>query len=93
VSSGNEFSYDYLLEDGTYAKIDELLIGYRFPGTMRWLAQTGLESGRIAVVGRNLYSFTNYTGYDPEIQAATVRRDDNGYPRYRTVTFQLELVF
>ena len=93
VSSGNEFSYDYLLEDGTYAKIDEVLIGYRFPGTTRWLAATGLESGRIAVVGRNLYSFTNYTGYDPEIQSATVRRDDNGYPRYRTVTFQLELIF
>jgi hypothetical protein len=93
MSSGNEFSYDYLLEDGSYAKIDEVLVGYRLPGTMPLLRRAGIESGRLALVGRNLYSFTKYRGYDPEIQGATVRRDDNGYPRYRTMTFQLELVF
>ena len=93
VSSGNEFSYDYLMEDGTYMKLDELLVGYRFPGTTRWLARTGLESGRIAVIGRNLYTFTDYTGYDPEIASTIVRRDTNEYPRYRTVTFQVELIF
>ena len=95
VSSGNEFSYDYLMEDATYLKIDELLLGYRFPGTVRWLAGTGLESGRIAVIGRNLYTFTDYTGYDPELPStsAIIRRDGVEYPRYRTVTFQVELVF
>ena len=81
------------MENGSYLKVDELLVGYRLPKDLRWLTAAGLASGRIAVIGRNLHTFTEYTGYDPELPSTIVRRDAVDYPRYRTVTFQLELVF
>jgi hypothetical protein len=47
----------------------------------------------VALTGRNLYSFTNYSGYDPEAGTATNRIDEIAYPRYRTYTVRLQLTF
>ena len=90
---GNYTYSDFFIEDASYAKLDELLVGYTIPTNNRFTSRLGLERTRISAVGRNLYSFTKYTGYDPEVQSATARLDDLNYPRYRTVTLQLELVF
>lgn len=84
---------DFFIEDASYVKLDELLFGYTLPSTNRFTSRLGLDRTRVSVVGRNLYSFTKYSGYDPEVQSATARFDDLDYPRYRTVTLQLELVF
>jgi hypothetical protein len=93
LANGNSLNVDYFIESGTYMKLDELLVGYTLPSTMRLIDRLGLERARISLVGRNLYSFTRYSGYDPEVQGATTRYDDLDYPRYRTVTAQLEFVF
>ena len=55
----------------------------------------------ISVTGRNLYTWTNYRGYDPEIgktggdtgSAAIARVDGYTYPNFRTWTAALELIF
>jgi hypothetical protein len=69
------------------------MLGYTLPSTLPLMRRIGMERARLSVIGRNLYSFTRYTGYDPEVQASTVRFDNLDYPRYRTVTAQLEFVF
>ncbi len=90
---GNYTYSDYHIEDASYLKIDEVLIGYTVPSSFRYMSRLGLDRARFSLVGRNLYSFTKYSGYDPEIQGATARLDNISYPRYRTISGQIELVF
>jgi hypothetical protein len=40
----------------------------------------------VSLIGRNLWTSTDYSGYDPEVGSATLRLDDFIYPRFRTVT-------
>ncbi|HEU4562356.1 MAG TPA: SusC/RagA family TonB-linked outer membrane protein [Longimicrobium sp.] len=53
------------LEDGSYVKLRELSVGYNL--TSRWLTRsTGLTNVNVRLAGRNLHTWTDYTGYDPE---------------------------
>ena len=53
------------LEDGSYTKLRELSVAYTFD--QAWVAQRlGLSSLNVRVAGRNLKTWTDYTGYDPE---------------------------
>jgi TonB-linked SusC/RagA family outer membrane protein len=84
---------NWFAEDGDYLKISELQLRYRFDRLPRALSQFGMKQGSIALTGRNLYSFTSYTGYDPEAGTANSRVDNLGYPRYRTYSAKLQLTF
>ena len=51
---------NYNVEDGSYVKLRELSISYKV-GSIR-----GVGDWTVGLVGRNLKTFTNYSGYDPE---------------------------
>jgi TonB-linked SusC/RagA family outer membrane protein len=76
---------DIFMEDGSYLKIKTLTLGYTFPQS-----QTKVLSGlKLYVTGQNLFTFTNYSGYDPEVsyRGATnlqLGEDFGGYPQSRT---------
>jgi hypothetical protein len=55
---------NYNVEDGTYAKLREVSLTYRV-GPVR-----GVGDWTLGLVGRNLMTFTNYSGYDPEVGVA-----------------------
>jgi len=57
------------LEDGSYVKLREIAVTYKFahPSIKRW---TGLSDIDIRLSGRNLATWTNYTGIDPETNLA-----------------------
>jgi len=57
------------------------------------LAAAGLKQASIALTGRNLFTFTKYSGQDPESGTANVRIDDLAYPRYRTISLRTQLTF
>ena len=88
---------DYFLEDGTFLKITELRIGYRLDSGLPLLQKLGMTGGTLALAARNLFTFTGYSGLDPEISgttSATAARVDNvSYPRYRTISASLRLIF
>jgi hypothetical protein len=84
---------DWFAEDADYLKISEFQLLYSFDRLPRVLDQIGMKQGSIALTGRNLYSFTNYSGYDPEAGTANSRVDDISYPRYRTYSARLQLTF
>jgi len=53
---------------------------------------------RLGLIGRNLLTFTNYSGYDPEVTGLEgdpfqVRIDWFQYPQFRTVTGVVEIAF
>lgn len=94
---------DVFVEDGSFIKLRELSLAYRLsadqlssvPGLA---AMSGL---RFNISGRNLFTSSNYLGYDPEVgapggdtgSAAIARVDGFRYPNFRTWTFGVELTF
>ncbi len=89
---------DYFVESGTYVKIKELNVSYTFgPSTMAKLG-LGINSLRLGVIGRNLFTFTKYSGYDPEVSGLSgdpfsFRFDGFSYPNFRTFTGFAEIDF
>ena len=51
---------DYYLEKGDYVKLDLLTLGYTFHFRNKYI-----DSLRLSVTGRNLFTFTSFTGVDP----------------------------
>jgi hypothetical protein len=93
--------YDILLqnsyntEDGSYAKVRELSLSYNV-GPVR-----GIGDWTLSFVGRNLLTFTSYTGYDPETGVGGGQTgsglinqvDAFGFPTLRTYTFTVSSRF
>jgi hypothetical protein len=53
----------------------------------------GLESAAISITGRNVLTWTDYQGYDPEVGGIIGGEDSYQYPNFRTITAVLELIF
>jgi TonB-linked SusC/RagA family outer membrane protein len=58
----DEFS-DFYVEDASFLRIQNIQVGYTFDTES--IAKIGLDKLRLYVSANNLYTFTNYTGYDP----------------------------
>ena len=88
----------YFIEDGSYVKLRELSLSYNFAqgilNSMRVLG-TG-RTVKVALIGRNLKTWTNYTGFDPESSSNgdfNFRIDGFRYPSFRQLTGQIEIGF
>ncbi|MDE5894980.1 MAG: TonB-dependent receptor, partial [Muribaculum intestinale] len=80
------------IEDGSYLRLQNLSLGYTFP--KKWLSKAGISTLRLYVQGNNLFTWTKYTGYNPEVNnrpadALRPGEDYCSYPLSRTVTFGL----
>ncbi len=81
------FISDAEVEDGSYLRLKTVTLGYRFSST--WLQKIGIQSARIYFTGKNLYTWTTYSGFDPEVShfgqdATNMGADLGGYPSTRT---------
>ena len=75
-------------------KVREVSVRYRITGRpLSWFSRLGATGASISLIGRNLMTFTNYKGYDPEVGGTLVRLDSFDYPRYRTFTGSIEIIF
>jgi len=90
-STSNVLDYSSrYIEDGSYLRLSNATLGYTF----KLPKQNYISRLRIYASGSNLLTFTNYSGYDPEVNATRV---SNGvpaigigwtsYPKARTFTF------
>ena len=83
---------DFYLEDGDYARIKLVQLGYTFPG--RYLkAISSSAKLRVYVNAENLFTLTNYTGYDPEIGGGVFGIDKGFYPQARAFLFGAQVQF
>lgn len=78
---------DWWIEDGTFVRIQDLTLGYTFKLPGKHI----LSSARLYLNVQNLYTFTSFKGYDPEVGLNGVY--SGGYPRLRKWTFGLDLTF
>jgi len=53
---------DYLVEDASFVRLQNVQIGYTFQDALK---NTGIDKLRIYLSGNNLFTITDYTGYDP----------------------------
>ena len=92
---------DFFVEDGSYVRLRELSVNWQIPTALvRTLRLGSVQAPRIGLVGRNLWTSTNYTGYDPDVSGSgtpakpfTYRVDNFSYPAYRTLTAMFEFGF
>ena len=93
----NDFN-DFWVEDGTYVKLRELSLSYNMSGKTLGSFANGFVKGlKLSLIGRNLLTFTNYTGFDPEVGTTNGTQiwayDFMGYPNFRSYSASLELKF
>jgi TonB-dependent starch-binding outer membrane protein SusC len=87
---------DRYVEDGSYLRIQNVTLAYSLPSDI--LNKTKLSKIRVYTAIQNLYTFTKYSGYDPEVgslnQDALLTGIDNGrYPSPMTFTLGLNVEF
>ena len=82
---------DYYIEKGDFVKLDNVTLGYNVPVESKYI-----QKFRIYVSGRNLATFTDYSGIDPELQDTGFTTGIDGrdfYPRTKTWTLGLNIGF
>ncbi|GAB3996781.1 TonB-dependent receptor [Spirosoma daeguense] len=96
TNKNNTAMSDRYVEDASYARIQNITLGYRLPKTL--LNKVKISNLRIYGSIQNLKTFTNYSGYDPEIGAFNnsiklMNVDTGHYPNPRTFTVGANLQF
>jgi len=80
---------DRYVENGSYLRIKNLTLGYTLPASLTEKAH--LSSVRVYASGLNMYTFTEYTGFDPEVGTSGI--DNNVYPVTATYSFGVNIGF
>ncbi len=85
------------VEDGGYVRLKNVTVAYNIPKSV--LAKAKISSARFFVTGINLATFTNYTGWDPEVntdyRAGNRNQGSDFYaaPQIKSITFGINLGF
>lgn len=85
-ATGADFATDLQAEDASYLKIKDITLSYSFQGNL--LRQLPFKSVRLYVSTKNMFTFTNYSWYDPEYSSRNplfAGLDRYAYPVGRTV--------
>ena len=77
------------IEDGSYLRIKSASLNFNIPKEI--FSKSFFDYAKIYLTVQNLYTFTNYTGFDPEVSANGI--DNNLYPLTRTVSLGLNVGF
>jgi len=95
-NSNNSLISTRFIEDGSYMRVKAATLTYQLPSSL--LSKVKISRARFYVTGENLFTITNYKGFDPEVNYAggsnTVQGIDFGtYPQTRNLIFGLNVSF
>jgi TonB-linked SusC/RagA family outer membrane protein len=84
-----------IVEDGSFLRLKTVNLSYKF--NANFLQKLNLESLKLFVSAQNLVTWTNYSGFDPEVsvynRGITPSIDYSSYPKNKTISFGLNLSF
>ncbi len=81
---------DRFVEDGSYARLKNITLGYSFT---EFINKDYLSKLRLYVSAQNLVTITNYSGLDPEIGGGEFGIDRGNYPQPKSVLLGLQVSF
>ncbi len=88
--SGARVISSRFIEDGSYVRLQEVTLGYQLPASVAGIAR--LRNARLYVSGSNLHTWTDYSGYNPDVNSNgssatfSLGTDFYAYPLARTFT-------
>ncbi|KOS05992.1 TonB-dependent receptor [Flavobacterium akiainvivens] len=82
---------NFYLQDGDYFRIKVIQLGYSLPENI--IKTVGLSKTRIYLSAENLFTFTKYTGFDPEIGGDVMGIDRGYYPQSKSLMVGCNLQF
>lgn len=93
---GDTYKSSRFIENGSFMRIKNVTLGYNLPASL--LSKARIKSARITISGQNLYTFTTYSGMDPEVNYygndnIIMGTDFFTYPQSRAVLFGLNIGF
>lgn len=98
--ANNRRSSDFYVEDGSYIRVKSIQLGYTLPATVS--QAISLNRARIYISGQNVFTITDYTGFDPEIGRGGIFSntsifnggvDRTAYPQAKTWFAGIQLSF
>ncbi len=93
ITINGDYSWNYRnstfwMQDGSYLRLKNVQLGYNIPGAV--CKKIGIQNAKVYLNGKNLLTFTNYKGYDPETISTGVTA---GYPNTKIISVGLQLNF
>lgn len=93
-SASSFYAHSWAIEDGSFLRINNITLGYTVPAKL--LKKINVSNFRVYATVNNLAIFTNYSGYDPEVNTRrstplTPGVDYSAYPRSRAFIVGLNL--
>lgn len=94
--SSNNRASSRFVEDGSFIKLRELTLAYHLPASIS--NKLRLAKAKVYAQGRNLFTITDYSGFDPEVSrdgGSTISPniDFGTFPQVRSIIFGLNLSF
>jgi TonB-linked SusC/RagA family outer membrane protein len=94
--TGRYATTSWAIEDGSFLRLNNLTVGYTLPGKLT--KKFYVQKLRIYASGYNLWVWTKYSGYDPEVDSrrkspATPGVDYSAYPKSRSYNVGVNLTF
>lgn len=87
----------HFVEDASYLKLREVSISYTLDESSLGFMSDYISDVKLSLIGRNLFTITNYTGWDPEValraNATNFRLDEYSYPNFRTFSGSIQIRF
>lgn len=94
TASNNYLFSSFYVEDGSYLRVQNVQLGYSI--NPKFLEKMGLDKFRVYVAANNLFTFTEYKGYNPDVSNASplgAGVDLGQYPQTRTFTTGVNVSF
>lgn len=92
---GNKYIHSWAVEDASFLRLSNVTLGYTFPKQL--IKKIKLSNLRVYATGNNLFTWTPYTGFDPEVNnmrsPLTPGVDFGSYPRSRSFIFGVNIAF
>ncbi|MBU2525324.1 MAG: TonB-dependent receptor [Bacteroidetes bacterium] len=103
IINNESFQSSYFIEDGSYARMKNIQLGYTLPEKWTNGLNIGLQKVRIYAQGINLITITGYSGLDPEVSLVdfsgannanlTLGVDAGAYPITRSAILGIDISF
>ena len=85
---------DTMLEDGSYLRLSNVTLAFNLPES--WVRGRGFRETRVFATGGNLFTWSDYSGYNPDVSSSGVGNINRGvdvgaYPLARTLTLGVNI--